>query len=184
MLFHTSAFMLVFMYPLYYAKITKKWLLAVIPALAVVFVFNERIFSFLALFIERYTEYDSDITKTGAYTMIVLFAIFAVFAFLIPDDSLLDKETIGLRNFLLLALVIQMFASLHPLAMRMGYYYVIFIPLLMPKIIQCRSERWSQVAIAARHLKVVFFLMYFFLNASGEGNLHVFPYHFFWENVV
>ena len=183
MTFHTSAFMLLFMYPLFHAKITKKWLLVVIPAVATVFVFNEQIFSVLSLLIERYTEYEGDITRTGAYTMIILFALFAVFSFLVTDDSILDKETIGLRNFLLLALILQMFAPLHSLAMRMGYYYIIFIPLLLPKIIRCRSKQWEQVAILARHVMVVFFLAYFFVNAHGEGNLNVFPYHFFWETV-
>ena len=115
--------------------------------------------------------------------MLILFAIFTVFAFLIPDESQLDAETIGLRNFLLLSLVIQMFAPLHTLAMRMNYYYIIFIPLLLPKIIECRSKRWNQVAVLGRHVMVGFFLLYFFYNASKGGNLHVFPYHFFWETV-
>ena len=183
MTFHISAFMLIFMYPLYYAKITKKWLIAVIHAMAFVFVFNRQIFSVLALILERFTNYDASISQTGAYTMIILFAAFAVFAFLIPDESLLDTETVGLRNFLLLSLALQMFAPLHTIAMRMNYYYIIFIPLLMPKIVECRSERWKQVAVVGRHIMVAFFLIYFFINAYGDGNLNVFPYHFFWESV-
>jgi len=181
--FHTSAFMLIFMYPLYHAKITKKWLLAVVPGLVVVFIFNEQIFSVLNLVLERYTKYDGSIKQTGAYTMIILFAIFLAFAFVIPDESKLDEETVGLRNFLIFALVLQMFAPLHMLAMRMNYYYIIFIPLLMPKIIACRSNRWSQVAIMSRYIMVSFFLIYFFVQAFRGGSLNVFPYHFFWESV-
>ena len=74
MTFHISAFMLIFMYPLYHAKITKKWLIAVIPALAFVFVFNRQIFSLLAFILERFTSYDASISQTGAYMMIILFA--------------------------------------------------------------------------------------------------------------
>lgn len=181
--FHTSAFMLAFMYPLYYAKITKKWLWTVVPSMAVVFVFNKPIFTFFGLFVEQYTEYDASITQTGAYTMLFLFVVFTVFTYIIPDESKLDEETIGLRNFLLISVVIQMFAPLHTLAMRMNYYYIIFIPLLLPKIIEARSDRWKQVAVTARHVMVVFFFIYFFYNASGDGGLNVFPYHFFWENV-
>lgn len=181
--FHTSAFMLALMYPLYHAKITKKWLYAVVPALAIVFLFNKEIFLVLKIIIERYTEYDASSTQTGAYTMIILFTIFTVFAFLIPEESRLDDETIGMRNFLLLSLTIQMFAPLHTIAMRMNYYYIIFIPLLLPKIVLYRSERWKQVAIIGRHIMLIFFFAYFFFNASSGGNLHVFPYHFFWENV-
>lgn len=181
--FHISAFMLIFMYPLYHAKITKKWLCAVVPVLIITLVFNEQIFSVLGSILERYTGYDASIVQTGAYTMLILFALFAVFAFVIPDESRMDKETIGLRNFLLLSLVIQMFAPLHTIAMRMNYYYIIFIPLLMPKIIAYRSARWGQIALIARHVMVIFFLVYFFINATQGGKLHVFPYHFFWESV-
>ena len=181
---HTSAFILAFMYPLYYAKITKKWLLAVVPSLAIVFVLNRQIFHILALVLERYTDYDASTTQTGAYMMLILFVLFAIFSFLIPDEETLGEETIGLRNFLLLSLVIQMFAPLHTVAMRMNYYYIIFIPLLLPKIIEHRSERWGQVATVGRHVMVVFFLGYFFFSAYTSGALKVFPYHFFWENVL
>ena len=53
--------------------------------------------------------------------MLILFALFTVFAFIIPDELIIDKETTGLRNFLLLSLVLQMFAPLHSLAMRLNY---------------------------------------------------------------
>ncbi len=180
--FHTSAFMLVFMYPLYHAKITKKWLFVVVPAIAVIFVFSKPFFSVIGLLLMQFTEYDVSVTQTGAYSMLILFVAFAVFAYLIPDEETLDSETIGLRNFLLLSVVLQMFAPLHTIAMRMNYYYIIFIPLLLPKIIEARNTRWAQAAIIGRHVMVVFFLVYFFYNAyTGVGNLAVFPYHFFWE---
>ena len=180
---HTSAFMLAFMYPLYHARITKKWLYVVVPVLAMLFLFNGPIFSVLTAILGRFAKYEGSISSTGAYTMLILFGIFTVFAFLIPDETQLDAETIGLRNFLMLSLVIQMFAPLHTLAMRMNYYYIIFIPLLLPKIIECRSKRWNQVAVLGRHVMVVFFLLYFFITAHGGGALYVFPYHFFWETI-
>lgn len=179
--FHSSAFMIFAMYPLYHAKITKKWFRVVIPVMLIIFVFNEQIFGVLLIILERFTRFDSAIEVTGAYTMIILFALFSVFSYIIPDENSLDEETIGLRNFLLFSLVLQMFAPFHFLAMRMNYYYIIFIPLLIPKIIKYRSERWKQVAVISRHVMVAFFLVYFFVNAQSGGGLHVFPYHFFWE---
>lgn len=183
MSFHTSAFMLIVMYPLYHARITKKWFYVGIPVLLLLFVGNEQVFSALALILEQYTEYDTEISATGAYTVLILFCAFIAFAYLVPDERQMDEETIGFRNFLLMSLVIQMFAPLHSLAMRMNYYYIIFIPLLLPKIVEARSKRWNQVAIAGRHIMVVFFVLYFFYNANSGGNLNVFPYHFFWEKV-
>jgi hypothetical protein len=113
--------------------------------------------------------------------MLILFAIFGVFAFVIPDEAQMDKETIGLRNLLLLAIVLQMFVPLHNLAMRMNYYYIIFIPLLIPKIIKCSSARWNQVAVAARYILMLYLLIYFFDHAPSGNILDTFPYRFFWE---
>lgn len=184
MQFHTSAFMLALLYPLYHAKITKKWLYVIVPVTLGLFVFNRPIFSVLASVMERYTRFDSSVVSTGAYMMIVLFSLFTAFAFVIPDEKLLDEETIGLRNILLLSLLLQMFAPLHTLAMRMNYYYVIFVPLLMPKIVEASSVRWRQVAAVGRNVMVVFFLVYFFLTATQGSHLHVAPYHFFWETGI
>lgn len=181
--FHTSAFILVFMYPLFHIRITKKWLIGVVPAVLAIFVLNRQVFSVLTLILERFTKYEGSITRTNAYTMLILFSIFAVFSFVIPNEARIDEETIGLRNFLLFSLVIQMFSPLHNIATRMNYYYIIFIPLLLPKIIQYRSEKWKQVAVTGRYVMLVFFLVYFFFNAYSGSNLNVFPYHFFWENI-
>lgn len=182
-LFHTSAFMLLFMYPLYHARITQKWLLVVVPAMGVLWVFNQQVFGFLTGILSQFTKYEGEISSTGAYTMLFLFIIFAVFCYLIPDESELDQDTIGMRNFLLLAVALQMFAPLHDLAMRMGYYYMAFIPLVVPRIIVHRRVRWNQVAIMARHVMILFFVIYFFMTAPQDNSLHTFPYHFFWETV-
>ena len=179
--FHTSAFMLLPMYPLYYARITKKGGFFTIPILVLAFVFNRQIFRVLGTFLESYTKYSADIMATGAYTMLLLFVIFAVFSFVVPEEQVLDEETIGLRNFLLFSLVIQMFAPLNMLAMRMNYYYIVFIPLLLPRIIACARVRYRSVAAWARTIMVVFFFTYFFAKASSGINLHTIPYHFFWE---
>ncbi len=183
MLFHTSAFMLLFMYPLYHAKITRNWLLAIIPLQGLVFVFNKQIFGYMGLLLNQFTKYDTEISSTGAYVMLILFIIFAVFAYLIPEESELDADTVGLRNFLLLAVLLQMFTPLHDIAMRINYYYIVFIPLLIPKIINYRSIRFNQVAIVARYVMIIFFVIYFFLAAPKDNVLDTFPYKFFWETV-
>lgn len=183
MLFHTSAFMLLFMFPLYHMRISPSGLLWVVPVMLVVFVFNQQIFGVLTLILSMFTKYDAQISSTGAYTMMILYIIFAVFAYLIPDEEKMDPDTLGMRNFLLLAVVLQMFAPLHDVAMRMNYYYMIFIPLVIPRIIRRASKRWEQVAMVARMVMLVFFMAYFFLTAPSDNSLHTFPYRFFWQNM-
>lgn len=182
-LFHTSAFMLIFMYPLYHVQITKKWLLAVIPAMIVIFAFNRPIFGFLGELLKGFTKYEATIVSTGAYTMLILFVLFSIYSFVIPDESNLNADILGMRNFLLFSTVLQMFAPLNAIAMRMNYYYIIFIPLLLPKIISRRSERMKQVVIVSRYCMIFFFIIYFFINAPRSNILNTFPYHFFWENI-
>jgi transmembrane protein EpsG len=183
-LVHNSSFMLFIMYPLYHVRITKNWLYVVVPVVGGMFVFNQQIFSVATMILERYTRFEAVTSSTGAYTMLILFALFTIFSFVVVDEEKMDEEAIGLRNFMLLSLVVQLFAPLHTLAMRMSYYYMMFIPLLMPKIIACRSQRWSQIALIARHCMVLFFLAYDLLFIISGGSLDVFPYHFFWETVL
>ena len=185
MTMHTSAFILVLMYPVYHVKITKVGLMVVVPMLGILFALNKPIFSFLSTYIEEYTRFEADITETGAYTMLLLFVAFTIFSFAIPNEKEMDKETYGLRNLLILAFALQMFAPLHSLAMRMNYYYIILVPLTMPKLIANTTKRWWQLAAAAKAIMVVFFITYFFANANdASGNLNVFPYHFYWEDIL
>ena len=86
---------------------------------------------------------DISIKLTGSYGSLILFIIYALFAYLIPDEKLIDRETKGLRNFMILVVCIQLFAPLHTLAMRFNYYYLLFIPLLISKVLdgpECLSH--------------------------------------------
>lgn len=183
MLFHTSAFMIFFMYPLYHLRVTKKWLFFVIPLLIVVWIFNAQIFTVLGLVLSRFTDYDTSINGTGSITMLILFIIFAIFSYLIPKESKLDSDTIAMRNYLLLSIALQMFAPLHLLAMRMNYYYIAFIPLLIPRVIYYRSNKWSEIGLLARNIMLVFFILYFFFTSPSDNVLETFPYTFFWESL-
>ena len=161
MFVHTSAFMLIFLYPLYHAKFRRKSLWWIVPLFAFIWAFNRQIFTFLGRMLTQFTDYDVSISSTGSIIMLLLFILFAVFSYLIPEESQMDPDTLGMRNILLFAVLLQMFAPLHNLAMRMNYYFLPFIPLLLPRIIRCRSVRWSQVAVLARYMMLVFFVLYF-----------------------
>ena len=180
-LFHKSALILLLMYSLYWARITKKWLVAIVPAMVAIFALNRPIFAFLQKLISDF--YTTAATETKAYTMLVLFVLLAVFAFVIPDDKECDFDLIGFRNLLLFAIVIQMFVPLHTLAMRFNYYYIIFIPLLISKVVKYRSKRYNQVALLAKYVMIVFFVCYFFINTSSRNPLDIYPYKFFFSDI-
>lgn len=181
-LFHQSGIILIFMYPLYKLQITRKNIPIVIIIIAVSFIFNKQIFSFLIKTIARYEDRYSTLTTTNAYGSLILLIIFAIFAFLIPDEKHISLETRGLRNFLLFSIIIQCFAPIHNLAMRMNYYYLLFIPILLPKIIDESSKRMCKIASISKYAMSAFFIFRFFYEAYfGADILQIFPYHFFWE---
>ena len=181
MLFHTSSFVLVVLYPLYHAKITKKWLWFVLPAMAAVYILKDDIFDFVLELMWKDYEVTSE---TGAFMILLLLVIFAIYSYIMVEDSALDQDTIAMRNILLLSVVLQMFAMLHPLSMRMNYYFLIYVPILIPKIAkQCKKQFVNLSAISVTVMTLYF--LYYFVNmiiTDNKDYLNIFPYIPFWNN--
>ena len=182
-LFHQSAIILLAIYPLYHLKITKKWLWVVVPALIVTFLFRDSLFVLLlSLMGSRYEDRYGLVTNTGAYTMLILFVLFAVFSYIVADEERMDQDTVAMRNFLIFSIFIQFFASLNTVAMRFNYYFLLFIPVLIPKVIRYAKRRYEEVAKLSYVVMFFFFTAYFFVNAyTGADIMHVYPYVPFWE---
>ena len=187
---HTSAFMLFAMYPLYYFKLKKKHLYVIVPVIAIVYIFNRPIFmgllNIMMLFNTRYDDYVS-LGNTGAVTMIICFAAFTLFAYIIPDTQKVDDNFIGMRNYLLLATLLQCFAPLHALAMRMNYYYILFVPVVVSMALNYVDNRWKQIAKVAEIVMCVFFTLYFLFTVytgslTDGGALNTYPYIPFWAD--
>jgi hypothetical protein len=160
----------------------------VIPTVLAIFVFNKPIFNWATNLLAKLFGdlYDATASDTGAYNTLILLVVFALFAYLLPDETAMDQETLGLRNFLLVAVILQCFAPVHALAMRMNYYYLIFVPILMPKLLRKVKTNWNDVAWLAKGAMVVFFVVYYLVDIyqqcqSGISALDTYPYKFFWE---
>lgn len=183
--FHHSAFMILFFYPLYHLKLKKSHLWFVIPCVMSFYIFNNQIFTWATNLIGD-EKYAATISNTGAYTMLILFVIFAVFSYVIPDEHKMDEEILGLRNFMLVAVMLQCFSPLHTLAMRMNYYYIIFIPILIPKIIICAKDNIKSIAHLSEITLTLFFTFYYLINTynscqTGISVLDTYPYVPFWK---
>lgn len=178
-LFHQSAIILLFMYPLTHIKITKKWILPIAVLYVVFMIFNKQIFEFLLGFNQKY-ENRYTVSETGSYTFLLLLLMMTIYAFvMLKDDA---TEVFGLRNLMVLALFIQCFAPFNIVAMRVNYYYLIFIPIAIPKIIDNCKSCYKQVAVISSFVFVSFFVFWFFKEAyTGEDFLQIFPYIPFWE---
>lgn len=182
-LFHQSALVALLFYPIYHLKLTPFKLAIAILIIALSFLFSNQIFSFILKIIGgTYEERYSEIGATGAYSMVALLIIFAVYAFVVPQKNKLSSDVLGLRNILLVSVCLQGFALVNSVAMRMNYYYLLFLPILISKIPLIGKKEDKTILEISVIVIVVVFIGYFFLNAyTGADILQIYPYIPFWD---
>ena len=181
-LFHLSALVALVLYPIYYIKWSRKMLFFIVPAIAVIYYFNAPIYIFLVSVLgEEYAGY-GEISETGAFMMLLLFILCFVFSYFMMDNEKADEDTKGLRNILVVATALQCFSISNPIASRMNYYFMVFIPVLIPKIINRSSEKNRKWANIIGTVMICYFIFYFFRRAyTGADILNTFPYYAFWQ---
>ena len=182
-LFHISAIIALLFYPAYHSKIKKNWLLIIIPFFIITYIFKEQIFMFFLEFGNSiYQETYGRITSTGQYSILVLLVLFDIYCFVLPDKELLTKEFIGLRNILLLSTLIQLFVPINMNVMRLNYYSLLIIPILIPKVACVCSKSFKKLLQISFVVMIIFFMTYFIYNGyTGNNNLDIFPYTTFWS---
>ena len=183
-LFHQSAIIMILMYPVYWVKFTKRWLWFVSPAIAIILFFNSRIYALIApLMGERYFERYGEVSSTGAYAIVLLLFIFVIYASLIMDNEKIDEDVQGLRNLLFLSTALQCFAPVNTIAMRMNYYSLILVPIMISKIPTRAKAQYRQTAYASYIIMCVFFVVYYFYSATtGADIMQIYPYIPFWAD--
>jgi hypothetical protein len=170
---HSSAWIIALILPLYYLKITKKWLFFLVPVWAGVLALNKPLFEFLVRFVGLGEQLA---TETGAYTVLILLGIFTVYSFFLPDENHMDRDTRAMRNILILTVFIQCFAPVHTLAMRMNYYFLPFIPVLITRIDHRARYEMEKIANISTIVMVVFFTFWFLRGLARGGSLGIVPY--------
>lgn len=184
---HHSGFMVLFFYPLYSYHFKKKDLIWLVPAAAMIIVFNRQIFNLLSILMGSISDdYGVVAGSTGAYSSFVLFLMFTILCYVIVDEKKADEEVIFLRNIMTFSTVLQSFAALNTLAMRMNYYFIILIPVALGKCIGCTRKKYEQVSIAAELVISVYFTLIFVINTyrsavTGISALDTVPYIPFWK---
>ena len=182
---HHSSFIMALIYPLSRFRIDKRWLVFIIPVMAFLMVFKERLFlGVLSVMEQRYMDLYGEISDTGAFMMILLFFMLMLYSFFLPgDDEELDEETITMRNLLVIVAILQIFSSISTIAMRMNRYFLLFTPLLIPKIAAAGYKRSASITDITVIAMIVVFYSYFLFRAyHGADMLQIFPYSFFWQN--
>ncbi|KAF0091901.1 MAG: polysaccharide polymerase [Fusobacteria bacterium] len=175
MSFHTSAIVFIMAYPLYHFKLNLYHFLFIIPSLIIVFILKSQIF---VIIYKIYRGYKGEIEVTNAYTMLIVMIFVLILAYIFANKEKTNINLNAYRNYMLIAIIFQIFASQSNMIMRAGYYYFIFITLLLPEVIQ--SQRDIKIRIFST-IVVIASLVIFFQVQTGSGYLNVSPYYFFWE---
>ena len=182
-LFHQSAVVLLLLFPLSFVSLRKKHLPAILLLVVLLFLFRVQLFGVLTNILPRYSNYYYSIQNTGAYGFLFLLLVFLAFCFLVPNERALDSKTFLLRNILVLMVFIQVFSSISTIIMRVNYYFLILIPILVPKIIDSSMNNNKQIVATANVVMIIFFPLYFIVKGCcGTDLLEIFPYIPFWES--
>lgn len=176
--FHMSSLILLLIYPIYHMKLDRKLLILLLIVGGVIFVFKNTIFLYLLGFAgEKYGERYGEIEETGAIMTFLLLLLMLIYSYIIPDKQKTDKDLMGLRNILLIATYIQIFASLNPIVMRMNYYFLLLVPLLISKVANRPSKSLKHITYISVCVMNVFFIYYYIQNAyNGADVLNIYPY--------
>ena len=102
---------------------------------------------------------------------------------MILDESAMSKKDYFMRNVLLIATVFQFFVPIHGLIQRASYYFLIFVPISITRVVKAPKRYLKSISDFAVVVMAFFFSIYFFINASfsTDNLLDVFPYKFFWS---
>lgn len=179
-LFHNSAVIMLAMYPLYHATLKLKHLWIAIPIGLIIFRFNEQIYLFILGFMgDKYEERYAEITETGAYTMIIVFIMFAIYAFVMVDEKKLSAYEKGYRNFLILVVFLQMFVPINSIAMRMNYYFIILVPIIITQVTTKLRTKDGRIILVALFLIYMIFTIYYVDKSASVDSLDIYPYEFY-----
>ena len=186
--FHHASFILFILYPVYYMRLTRKKLKYAIPIFAVVYAFNGRIFGLLAQLVSfaMNGKNEVEVENNGAISFLLLLLAMSVVSYMFTDDDNMDMETMGLRNILVVSTFLQSFASVHLLAMRVNYFFIILIPYAMVKIIKNIEQKAKKEAFVIELTMVVFLTAYYLYTTyisckTGISALDTYPYRAFWS---
>ncbi len=184
--FHTSGIVVSLFFLISKIKFRKKSVIWAAILTGIVLMFNRQIFNTLMRLYDMVSsrEYDA-ITSTGAYTSLILFILFAIYSFWISKDEIMDEDAYVLRSFLVMTVLLQCFAPLHSLAMRVNYYFIILIPLQIGKCLKYKDEHLGDLAKISEIVLCVFFTGYFIYTLvkgyiTGDSPLNIIPYIPFW----
>ena len=172
MTFHDSAWIFLLAYPVYYLPMNRSRRMYSYLAIPFVYVFRYQLFSvFHVLFKEEMAP-----DYNNAFTLFFIFSLVYVFCGIFSDES---ERTAGLKNIFFVGCGIQALGGVQSTVMRVGYYFMNALILLLPLLVAKMQNRQN-----ARIIKIVVSICFilFGLYSIRRGSWSKsYPYDWFWH---
>lgn len=169
---HTSALIGLFAYPLSKIRIKRNGKLLLLSLFGAEMLFGQQIAGAAAKLYGR--TFQS--SQTGAYSLFIFYIIIWILCTLFLEE---EQPWTLFSNFCMMAALCQGLGAFHPSIARIGYYFSIFMCVLIPHIIDRATNSYRLKALL--HVALFVFCMFFFQKNTGNGYLDVCPYIPFWS---
>lgn len=176
--FHRSAIFFIIAYPIYYLKAMGKMRWLTVGLLPIVYLLRDPLFRVLS----RIFKDDAVPDNNSAVTLFIVFSAVYIFTTVYSDKNNIHNE--GLMNLFWLACVCQAFGGIYATAMRVGYYFMVYLILLLPESLMYIKENINDnnktytVSTIAIYAAFIIYGLYSLYSASWAMSN---PYHFFWQ---
>lgn len=171
-MFHASARVFFIAYPLYYLKLNNSGKVVSVLLIPVVYIFRYQLFNVLSKIFRN----ELIATDTGAITLLIIFTLIYIFCLIFVKN---DIKTNGYRNLFYIACICQVFSGLYSIAMRMGYYFMIVLILLLPAVICEFTGKKDRTLITC--IIASCFLIFGLYSLSKISWAMTNPYILFWK---
>lgn len=174
--FHSSALVFLIAYPVYYIRKSKAISITSVVALPVFYFARYPLFKLISKLFKNNAVIDNN-------NAIVLFIAFSlIYLFCLVAGNQREKETNGLSNLFWLACACQSMGGMNSITIRAGYYFMIYLMLLLPNILSSpqyrKGSRYSGLFSGAIFSAFALFGLYSLRFATWAES---YPYRFFWE---
>lgn len=187
-LFHSSAIIFLLAYPCYYIRTDKSVLkIGSILLLPVVYLLRNPLFSLLSKIFKP----DAVADNNSAITLFIIFTLIYIFSLIFEHKH--NEIEIGYRNLFYVACICQAYGGVYSTAIRVGYYFMIYLCLLLPEIISQKTNESNTAndlqtkRVASADGFLIYILVFICFAAFGLYSLSkgswamTNPYHFFWH---
>ncbi len=179
--FHASSILFLVAYPMYFLKQNDKWKLAMVLSIPVLFLLRTPLFMVLS----RLVKEEVAVSDTGAFTLFVIFYLIYIIMLIMNNRKNIGDT--GYINLFYIACFCQIFSGLHNLAMRAGYYFMIYLIIALPNMIMemptntRNDENGKKLFYGAVLVAFIIFGLYSIYTSTWA---RAYPYHFMWETNI